>query len=465
MHCPACRASAPGGSRFCPSCGQALGDADDVTRLSDSAGSITADDQTRLLTPAEEVGEARFLPGVLLAGRYRIVRPLGRGGMGAVYLADDLRLGQSVALKFLPPAFSRDSRQLAQFHNEVRVARQITHPNVCRVYDIGDIDGQLFLSMEYIDGEDLAAVLRRRGPFLESDAVELTRQICAGLAAVHARGVLHRDLKPANIMINKAGQAQLMDFGIASAGTVDNIREGTPAYMAPEQLLGQDVAVQSDVYALGLVMHEIFTGRRVFEATTVDDLISHHSNPAPGVAARLDGAVNPRLQQAILQCLERDPSRRPASAQAVAAMLQTVLLDTHTVWRRVLQILLQSAVVFMWVGGLRLVFRTPGTGLTPGLALVAGGAVIALLSLRFPIGWTVTYKGHRIRFHNHPIWGERLYIDDRMVDRGRLGLYVTMRGTIESGEGAGERITAQSRSTFVRVACRIVAESFSAAGR
>jgi serine/threonine protein kinase len=224
---------------------------------------------------------------------------LGRGGMGVVYQADDLRLGHPVALQFLPVSLARDARGLEQFHNEVRIARQISHPNVCRVYDIGDVDGHLFLSMELVEGEDLAAALRRRVSFPEMEAVDLTRQICAGLDAVHAAGVLHRDLKPANIMLGTSGQAQLMDFGIAVTGDVEDperITEGTPAYMAPEQLVDRHVTVQSDIYALGLVMYEIFTGHRPFDATTVDELVGQQASITVNPRPALD-EVSPRLQR------------------------------------------------------------------------------------------------------------------------------------------------------------------------
>src|SRR5437868_1768941 len=179
------------------------------------------DDVTRL--PGEAaVGVAgsgsdwgRFAPGTLFAGRFRIVAPLGRGGMGEVYRADDLKLGQTVALKLLPEHLAHDPARLAQFHNEVRVARTISHRNVCRTYDIGDDDGRPFLTMEYVDGEDLGSLLRRIGRFPQDKAIEVARQICAGVAAAHERGVLHRDLKPANVMIDGEGHVRLTDFGLA----------------------------------------------------------------------------------------------------------------------------------------------------------------------------------------------------------------------------------------------------------
>ena len=176
----------------------------------------------------------------MLGGRYRIVERLGRGGMGEVYRADDLKLGQAVALKFLPAELDRDSARLMQLHNEVRMARQVSHPNVCRVYDIDEVDRHTFISMEYVDGEELASILRRFGRFSPDRAIELGRQICAGLAAAHERGVIHRDFKPANVMIDGSGKVRIADFGLAGLAG-EALRAGTPAYMAPEQIAGGQV--------------------------------------------------------------------------------------------------------------------------------------------------------------------------------------------------------------------------------
>ena len=160
---------------------------------------------------------SRFAPGSIIAGRYRLVALLGRGGMGEVYRADDLTLDQPVALKFLPEGAAADQAHLAQFHNELRTARQVSHKNVCRLYDLGEADGRRFLTMEYVDGEDLASLLRRIGRIPQDKAIELARQLCAGVAAAHERGVLHRDLKPANVMIDGDGNVRITDFGIATS--------------------------------------------------------------------------------------------------------------------------------------------------------------------------------------------------------------------------------------------------------
>ena len=241
--------------------------------------------------------------------------------MGEVYRADDLRLGQPVALKLLPENLRNDSVRLAQFHNEVRTARQVSHPNVCRVYDIGEADGLLYLSMEYVDGEDLATSLRRIGRFPEDKALDLARQLCAGLAAAHQRGVVHRDLKPANVMLDGSGKVRIMDFGLAAIGAVEDIRAGTPAYMAPEQLLGRDVTARSDIFALGLVLYELFTGRRAFTAATIGDLVAQHETRSLIPPSAIVSALEPGIEAVILRCLEADPARRPASALAVSSAL------------------------------------------------------------------------------------------------------------------------------------------------
>jgi predicted Ser/Thr protein kinase len=252
----------------------------------------------------------------MLAERYRIVGLLGHGGMGEVYRANDLKLGQSVALKFLPPATARNQQMLARFHAEARIARQVSHPNVCRVYDIGEADGSTFLSMEYVDGEDLRSLLRRIGRLPPDKAVEIARKLCAGLAAAHDKGVLHRDLKPANIMVDGRGQVLIADFGLAAlAGQLEgtNVREGTPAYMAPEQLAGKEASVRSDLYALGLVLHEMFTAKRAFEDG------SERITP-PNVTSGVKD-IDPLVERVIVRCLNVDPRNRPASALAVAAAL------------------------------------------------------------------------------------------------------------------------------------------------
>jgi predicted Ser/Thr protein kinase len=276
------------------------------------------------VTSAAEEDEGRFVSGTLLGGRYRIIGLLGRGGMGEVYRATDLTLGQSVALKFLPEEASRNQRLLERFHGEVRVARLVSHPNVCRVYDIGEIEGMPFISMEYVDGEDLASLLLRIGRLPADKAVEAARKLCAGLTAAHDRGVIHRDLKPQNIMINKRGEIVIMDFGLAAIAdqlSGAEVRNGTPAYMAPEQLKGTGVTAKSDLYALGLVLYELFTGKRPYDANNVQQLIDLQDSVNLTSMTSVAADIDPAVEKVIRRCLEPDPAKRPASALAVAAAL------------------------------------------------------------------------------------------------------------------------------------------------
>jgi serine/threonine-protein kinase len=263
-----------------------------------------------------------FAPGAIIAGRYRLVSLLGRGGMGEVYRADDLTLDQPVALKFLPAGVAADADRLSQFHAELRIARQVSHKNVCRLYDLGDHEGRRFLTMEYVDGEDLATLLRRIGRLPSDKAVDIARQLCAGIAAAHERGVLHRDLKPANVMIDGDGNVRITDFGLAvAAGDVNQSRAGTPQYMAPEQLTGGAASVKSDLYALGLILFEMFTGKRVFEAKTFNELLSLHESKTITNPSSMVRDLDPAIERLILRCLEPEPALRPGSALAVAAAL------------------------------------------------------------------------------------------------------------------------------------------------
>jgi hypothetical protein len=329
LTCSSCGEALPGMSRYCPGCGGVIdASAGSPTRTlhGHGAGAATTPDRSGHRTstsssPSSDSDHGRFVPGTLLLGRYRILGLLGRGGMGEVYRADDLKLGQTVALKFLPPDLAQDAGRLARFHAEVRLARQVSHPSVCRVYDLGDLDGQPFLSMEYIDGEDLSTLLRRIGRLPEDKATEVARQICAGLAAAHERGVVHRDLKPGNVMIDGRGRARIADFGLAGVlGAGDGLRAGTPAYMAPEQLRGGETGVASDLYALGLVLYELYTGKRAFKGETLAEIARSRDTAPPSPSSLVEG-LNPAVERVIQRCLESDPRMRPTSALAVAAAL------------------------------------------------------------------------------------------------------------------------------------------------
>ena len=324
--CASCGGELGDHHKFCPLCGTSA-DYDGLTTrtiaVSHSPRPPSSGSRSGLTSSAPSDG-SRFPPGTFLASRYRIIAMLGRGGMGEVYRADDLTLGQQVALKFLPAAVAANPQALERFRNEVVVARRVSHSNVCRVYDMGEFEGDYFLSMEYVDGEDLGSLLRRIGRLPADKALEIARKLCAGLAAAHAQGVLHRDLKPANVMLDARGHVLLTDFGLA--GLADQIagaevRNGTPAYMAPEQLAGKEVTVRSDIYSLGLVLYEILTGKRPHEADTLAGLEQarrDHPTPSPSTLIK---DIDPGVERVVMRCLDPDPSRRPASALAVAAAL------------------------------------------------------------------------------------------------------------------------------------------------
>lgn len=271
-----------------------------------------------------EIKNGNFVAGTVLASRYRIIGLLGKGGMGEVYKAEDIKLSQTVALKFLPDNFQKDKSALERFHAEVRNARQVSHVNVCRVFDIGEIDGRHFLSMEFIDGDDLSSLLRRVGRLSSERAIEISRQLCVGLSAIHNAGILHRDFKPANVIIDSKGKARITDFGIAGLEedvAKDELRVGTPAYMSPEQISGKDVSTRSDIYALGLVLYEIFTGKQAFSADSIPDLIRKQTSETPTNPSEYVKGIDPLVESVIAQCLEKNPKDRPVSALHVAMAL------------------------------------------------------------------------------------------------------------------------------------------------
>jgi predicted Ser/Thr protein kinase len=307
LRCPTCGGPLAEPGLVCPRC--------DPGSVSPSTATAATHQQGGSGSPPLRSRDAgRYSPGDVLAKRYRVVERVGKGGMGEVYHADDLALDHPVALKLVPERLTRDPERLKGLKSEVRISRQISHPNVCRVYDITETGGLWLLSMEYIRGEDLRSLLQRIGRLPADKAAQIARQLASGLAAAHEKGVLHRDLKPANVMLDERGHARIMDFGLAAvAGTIgaEEIQTGTPAYMAPEQRAGREVTERGDIYSLGLVLYELFTGRRAFpEAGSAE--------PPPPPSSLVEG-LDPAVDRVVLGCLEEDPSRRPASALAVRA--------------------------------------------------------------------------------------------------------------------------------------------------
>src|SRR4051812_9266337 len=256
-----------------------------------------------------------FSAGDVFAGRYRMIARVGRGGMGDVWRADDLILETPVALKLIRSASPPARMRILQ---EVRLARQITHSAVCRVFDVGQAGDTIFFSMEFVHGEDLAALLKRTGRLTSERVLEIARQLCAGLAAAHAQGVLHRDLKPANILIDQDGRVRITDFGIAitKSDIEPHAMIGTLGYMAPEQFVpGAALSERTDLYALGVVLYELVTGER-HQGGLATGRCSRPSPLAPG--------VNAQLERAILKATNQEPHDRPATALELAAALPDV---------------------------------------------------------------------------------------------------------------------------------------------
>ncbi len=266
-------------------------------------------------------GVLGFTPGTILLRRYRIIKLLGRGGMAEVYLADDLKLGEAVALKFLP-ADRPNPAMLDRLFREVRNGRQVAHPNVCRIYDVVEDERRHFIAMEYVDGVDLASLLKQVGRLPHEKALRVARDLCAGVAAAHAVGLLHRDLKPANVMIDGRGSPKVTDFGIAAFTheTSRNERSGTPIYMSPEQLAGEGVSYASDIYAIGLILHELFTGMPVFSVDTLTALLAAHREEKRRPSS-LVGEIDAHVERVIMKCLDENPDARPRTVREILSML------------------------------------------------------------------------------------------------------------------------------------------------
>ena len=278
---------------FVPTCGAAVSASAMHATGPDRSAAVTEAPDTMeagpTWPPAGRENEPRFPPARHCWAAIESSAPSARAAWARCTGPTTCALHQQVALKFLPRDLLDDPDLLARLHQEVRIARQISHRLVCRVHDIAEVDGETFLTMEFIDGEDLRSLLKRIGRLPEDKGIEIAHQLCEGLAAVHEKGIVHRDLKPLNIMIDGRGQARLTDFGlavIADAIPTADFLSGTPGYMAPEQLAGGKPTVQSDLFALGLVLYEIFTGRRAFPAKNREELVRLYDEQRPTAGRR-----------------------------------------------------------------------------------------------------------------------------------------------------------------------------------
>ena len=285
---------------------------------------------------------------IALGERYEDIKPIGAGGMGIVFRARDRELGKFVALKIVHPSLADDERVIERFRNEIRLALEITHKNVCRTYGLERVNGLIFISMEYIEGDTLHAILERARGVSVPQAIQWTREICDGLAAAHEKGIIHRDLKPENIMIDRAGHVKVMDFGIARAfdgpsRTSDTII-GTLRYMSPEQAIGKPAGPTADIYSLGLVLYEMVTGA-----------------PPDRQSRLLPSELNPHIpaqvRRVILKCLQNDPAKRFQSVKELAAALSKQPIESARHWRNIL--LISVTALLIAVAGLLLIQRKP----------------------------------------------------------------------------------------------------------
>lgn len=267
--------------------------------------------------------------GEVFAGRYQVIEELGRGGMGRVYKVFDLEVQERIALKIIAPEIEAEERVLARFRQELKLARQVTHKNVCRVFDIGEAKGRVYITMEYCPGDTLRGILAKTGELSLKAAVDYARQILEGLAEAHRLGIVHRDLKPRNLIVDEDHRLRIMDFGIARPvggrpQTKENVIVGTPDYMAPEQVDGAGVDARTDIYALGIIIYEMVTGRPPFEGDSTMALAYKQKNEAPRPPVQHNPLVPAALNALILKCLEKDPSRRYQDAAAVLADLDRI---------------------------------------------------------------------------------------------------------------------------------------------
>jgi serine/threonine protein kinase/predicted Zn-dependent protease len=321
MRCPKCQSENPQETRFCGRCGAPLAAASGPGQSSTLA---MAAPPLRELTPGET-----------FAGRYQVIEDLGKGGMGRVYKVYDAEVKEKLALKLLNPEIAADERTIERFRNELRLARTISHRNVCRMHDLGRDGSTYYITMEYVSGEDLKSLIHRIGALPVGKAVSVARQVCEGLAEAHRAGVVHRDLKPQNIMIDRDGNARIMDFGIARSVkgkgiTGANVLVGTPEYMSPEQVDGKEAGPRSDLYSLGVVLFEMLTGRLPFEGETPLSVAVKQKSEAPPDPRSLSPQIPENLARVVLQCLAKAPEKRPAGAEDLSARLGAIEMALPT---------------------------------------------------------------------------------------------------------------------------------------
>ncbi len=323
MECPKCHFSNAADTYYCGKCGTQLTSDSDEEKRQKRAESRDSHTET-FQTPLKEL-----TTGSTFAGRYQIIEELGHGGMGRVYKVFDTDIKEKIALKLLRPEIALDTESIERFSNELKLARKISHRNVCRMFDLGKAEGTTFITMEFVAGEDLKKLIRKTGQLGAGRAVSIAKQVCEGLAEAHHLGVIHRDLKPQNIMVDEDGNARIMDFGIARSLrgkgiTGAGVMIGTPEYMSPEQVEGKEVDQRSDIYSLGIILYEMVTGHVPFEGDTPFTIGVKHKSERPRNPRELNTQLPEDLSRLILKCLEKDKGKRYQTAEELRAELEKV---------------------------------------------------------------------------------------------------------------------------------------------
>lgn len=313
MKCPNCHSENPDTSRFCSHCATQLPSSEEID-LPHSTHK----------KPGKELAK-----GASFAKRYEIIEELGEGGMGKAYRAVDNKINEEVALKILRPEIAADKKHIERFSNELKIARKISHKNICRMYHLGEESGTHYITMEYIPGQNLGSIIKMTKQLSVGTAIRITKQVGEGLAEAHRLGVVHRDLKPGNIMIDKEGNARIMDFGIARSLEAQGITGagamiGTPEYMSPEQVEGKEADKRSDIYALGVILYEMLTGKLPFEGKTPLSIAMKHKSEIPLNPRKFNAQIPEDLSRVILKCMEKDKEKRYQSAEALSSELDNI---------------------------------------------------------------------------------------------------------------------------------------------